>query len=97
MKTKSLIIWLVRLGILLGYFMICYSFVNETIKKGTEEFVYEYFGDNSFLYLKAEVESDDIIHVYYKFDQEYYRFWFLKKGYNYNFIKVDKDVPARIK
>lgn len=105
MKAKTLFIILVVVGIFFLYFQVCYCFVNQTIKKATEEIALEYASehysiDSTVTYMTSQVYQDNIISVYYQIhsdEEDYYlHFFFEKRGYQYYLLDASEEVPYYI-
>ena len=105
MKTKTLLIILVVVGMLFLYFSVCYRFVNQTIKKATEEVALEYALehysiDSTVTYMTSQVYQDNVISVYYQINsdnKEYYlHFFFEKRGSQYYLLDASEEVPHYI-
>ena len=105
MKTKTLLIIIVVVGLIYVYFQISYNFVNQTIKKGTENVVLEYalehhFSQPTVSYMTSQVKSRNVINVYYqimnKEEKSHLCFVFNKIGNQYFLLDVEDEVPNYI-
>lgn len=99
MKTKTLIIAFVVVGILFLYCNLCNGFLNKLVKTNTNNdinnyFVYYYPKVEAYKYLNIVGDKNDTFKVYIEADDNYYTFYFTN---NYKIIKVVNKVPNYIK
>jgi len=106
MKMKTYLRILLVLFLLLGYHLICYWFVHQTIYAGTKQIVKQFFATScpscsySYKIVRATMNDNQSINVFIKVDSkelnEYYRFIVIQNGTTYQLIEVNQDIPGYI-
>ena len=102
MKTKSLLVFMVVVGILLLYSSICYRLLNEKTEEVTRNaistFLSEHFPEvHSYEYLKAVGNGEDSFQVFVKTNEDkYYTFYFYLEDNIYQLINVSDSVPSYV-
>jgi len=106
MKTKSLIIILVVVLILLVYNLFCYGFANKIIDTNSKNIITNYFDNinvnSKYKYIKATSNEDSSINVFVyindtNLNHKYYRFILDKYNGDLKIREVNNDIPIYIK